>query len=222
MSYCVFFSMSVGLAKPHTVPKGTLLACQRHVAKVEAVLGLKAEKYLDNPAHWPSFRPSKEIKDEVLCETVRTHNRWVRWLYDRLAEWAHKPPTGETEELTPADAQTFWHGLEELEVPFDRWTSDYYRDRMEHAYEVLRGRESEGATFDEKALTPRQAAAVIRVFSEWMDKGDVRLDVPKGCDYLASSADGGYDWCERRGCGPMHPDDAARCRKRKCPLREDE
>ena len=88
---------------------------------------------------------------------------------------------------------------------------------MEHLYEVMRGRKSEGVTFGEKALTTKQAAAVINIFSPYLDHDDRRLDVPNGYDYLASSYDGGYDWCEK--CGAMRPEDADACRKRKCPIR---
>lgn len=129
-----------------------------------------------------------------------------------------KPPAP-PETMTPADAQTFWHGLRQIEVPAERWTSDYYRDRMEHIYEVLRGREHEGVTFDSKGLSPKRAAAVINVFSEFLDSHDLRLDVPNGHDYLASSSDGGYDWCEK--CGPAHPDDARVCRRKACPIQDE-
>ena len=122
----------------------------------------------------------------------------------------------ETEELTREGAQTFWHGLVDIPVPVERWTGDYYRERMEHLYEVMRGKENEGVTFDEKPLTPRQAAVVVRIFATYLDGGDLRLDVPNGYDYLASSSDGGYDWCEK--CGPAHPDDSRACRKKGCPI----
>jgi hypothetical protein len=40
---------------------------------------------------------------------------------------------------------------------------------MEHAYEVMRGRESAGETLSYgDALTPRQAAAIIILFSQWL------------------------------------------------------
>lgn len=126
-----------------------------------------------------------------------------------------KPP-GVPDTLTPEDAATFWHGLTEITVPAERWTREAYVDRMNHVYEVLRGNEHEGVTFDGKALSSKQAAAVIRVFSEYLDGHDCRLDVPNGYDYLASSYDGGYDWCE--DCGPCHPDDRSSCRKKACPL----
>ena len=101
-------------------------------------------------------------------------------------------------------------------MPPERWTDDYFRDRMEHLYEVMRGRESEGVTFDAKPLTEKQAASIIRIFDQFLDPCDLRLDVPNGRDYLASSSDGGYDWCEK--CGPMVWDDVGDCRKRGCPL----
>lgn len=288
MSYRVFFSFSVGLKEPMTVPKGTLIACQDHVARVETALGLKAEKYKDNPAHWRIGAPitreamweashmlaawggpsslagtawtsvvevlrkaaDSAITDEAYCNVTEAHNRWVRWLYHMLGKWSEAAQAGEplcdgwhpnlftgrhedrwrlmvgnygkpveTETLTPEDAQTFWHGLQEIDVPAERWSRAHYVSRMEHAYAILRGEEDEGAEFDAKPLTPKRAAAVVGVFSEFLDKHDMRLNVPNGHDYLASSYDGGYRWCEK--CGPAHPDDIPGCRKKACPARAD-
>lgn len=218
MSFHTFFGLTLGLSKPLNAPKGTLESIRAHVREVEAKLGLVADRFEDNPAHW--LRTDfAGVDDEVLCETAEAHNGWVRHLYEQMGEWQREPVEG-GETITEADAQGFWHGLELLDVPAHRWTADYYRDRMEHLYEVMRGRESEGVTFDEKALTPKQAAAVMRLFEQYLDRNDLRLDVPHGHDYLASSYDGGYDWCE--GCyKPVCPDDVWKCKKRKCPLRED-
>lgn len=160
----------------------------------------------------------KGTKARILCRTVSTHNLFVRRLYEDLALWAETPPAdGET--LTEADAAEFWHGLHELSVRQDRWTREYFRERMEHLYEVMRGRESEGVSFDAKALTPAQAAAVVRIFDCYLDNYAMCLDVPHGHDHLASSYDGGYDWCGM--CGrPMIFDEAvATCRRRKCELK---
>jgi len=72
---------------------------------------------------------------------------------------------------------------------------------------------------DAKALTPKQAAMVIRIFEQWLDPADLRLDVPKGYDHLESSYDGGYVWCEK--CGAVSPDEAYSCKKRGCPIRDE-
>jgi hypothetical protein len=126
-----------------------------------------------------------------------------------------------TEVLSPEDAQTFWRGLVDIPVPSHRWTRSLYVDRMEHAYEVLRGRESEGVTLNcKKPLTVKQAAAVICLFSEWLDSHDMRLDVRRGYDDLTSSYDGGHDWCEQ--CGAVDYDDARNCTTKACPFRAEE
>jgi ribosomal protein L40E len=226
MSYQVFFDFSLGLAQRLRVPAGTKKAIIAHVEEVESVLGLKRTQYENNAIHWDNFDPEfmngfPSVDNEVLCNTVLEHNAWVRGCYRDFADWSEKPfksSKGHTGEwITPKDAKKFWHGFQRLEVGASRWTPDYYIDRMEHLYEVMRGRESEGVTFGEKALTTKQAAQVINLFSTFLDHADRRLDVPNGYDYLASSYDGGYDWCEK--CGPVHPDDADACRKRKCPIR---
>jgi hypothetical protein len=226
MAYNVFFAFSSGLTKRLRVPAGTKRAIMEHVEEVEQVLGLKRSKYKDNPVHWDYFDPEyrngfPSVDDEVLCETVLEHNAWVRRCYRQFGEWAKEPFKGgkgkRGEWITPKDAETFWRGFQELDVGPSRWTGEYYISRMESLYEVMRGRESEGVTFGAKALTPQQAAAVVNIFSPFLDHNDRRLDVPNGHDYLASSYDGGYSWCEK--CGPAHPDDADHCSKRGCPIR---
>jgi hypothetical protein len=219
MSYHVFFSFSQGLTQSIFAPSGTKASYLAHIAEVEEALHLKREQYEDNAPHWDSWhRDYGHLSDDKLCEIVENHNHWVRGVYADFTKWSKEPVT-DGEEITLEDAQTFWHGLEILSVPPSRWSKNYYRARMEMCYEVMRGRESEGVSFDAKVLTPKQAAAVINLFSSFLDKHDLRLDVPNGHDYLASSYDGGYDWCEK--CGPMHPDEIGSCRKRKCPLRDE-
>ena len=217
MSYHVFFSFSSGLSKPINAPKGTLAGIMTHVEGVERTLKLERRQYNNNPVHWNTRGfPSSEIQDKVLCQTVERHNEWVRGLYDDFAAWAEKPVEG-GETITPEDAKQFWHGLETLRVPTNRWSAHYYRARMEKFYEVMRGRPTGGITFPAPKLTPKQAGAVIWLF-EFLDPSDMRLEVPKGCDYLASLDDGGYEWCER--CGAVLLDDAENCRKRGCPVQE--
>lgn len=216
MSYRTFFGLAVGLSKPITAPAGTLKSCQDHVAKVEATLGFRVERDENNPAYWIA-KPQEGVSDDLLCRTALEHNDWIRRLYANIQEWHKKPPTGGTEVITLEDAQTFWHGLEIIHVPTERWTMTYYRDRMEHFYEVMRGRNSEGVSFDTKALTPKQAASVIILFAEFLDHQDIRLDVPNGHDSLRASYDGGYDWCTK--CGPVAEEEVENCRKRNCPLR---
>ena len=226
MSYHVFFGFSSGLAKPIRVPIGTKQEIIEHVEEVERVLGLKRTQYEKNPIHWDYFVSQfmngfPGVDDEVLCKTVSDHNAWVRGIYRDFAEWSKTPFKSSKghkgEWITPKDAEKFWHGFQILGVGSSRWTGDYYTERMESLYEVMRGRKSEGCTFDAKPLTEKQAAAVINIFSPFLDHDDRRLDVPNGYDYLASSYDGGYDWCEK--CGAMRPEDADACRKRKCPIR---
>lgn len=224
MSYHVFFSFSTGLAKPVSVPKGSKGAIAAHVLDVESKLGLKRVKFKKNPVHWDSFKMDfSKVDDQLLCETVEQHNGWVRMWYENLAAWAKKPftkgsfPPPASETITPEEAQEFWHGFQMLSVPPSQWTREYYVSRMEHLYEAMRGRPSEGVVFDARALKPEQAAAVIGLFEEYLDSHDMRLDVPKGRDYLASSYDGGYEWCEK--CGAVTPDDGENCSKRKCPIR---
>lgn len=234
MSYCVFFDFSSGLSEPLSVPKGFSQECIDHVNEVESSLKIERITYLDNPPYWNTRGIALDIKDGLFCKTAMTHNQWVRGAYEKFQFWSENPftigkghqgkwpntgyPIGwEPEQLTPETAQQFWPGLSIIDVPVERWTAEYYIDQMEHIYEVMRGRPSRGVSFDVKALTVKQAAQVVNLFSTFLDQEDRRLDVPNGHDYLASSYDGGYDWCEK--CGAVTPDDGTACTKRKCPIR---
>ena len=216
--YHVFFSMSTGLKEPITVPKGTLKEIKERVALTEKTLGLETEQYKDNPKHWRNTTPKKGVSDEILCDVAEEHNRFVRWLYNSFEDCSKTPAT-DGEIITPEIATTFWHGLTLIEVPAHRWTGDYYQARMEALYEAMRGREGEGVIFDSKSLTIRQAADVINLFSQYLDLDDIRLDAPKDLDQLKSSADGGYEWCDK--CGAVTWEHAEICRKRGCPLKEE-
>ena len=210
MSYNVFFSLAAGLRRTQIVPRGTLRALQEHVAWVERELQIEVETYRGE-TRWRRFgRPYGEgVSDATLCAVAMAHNRWVRELHRLFGVWAEArrtqtPPAGvwerrswgdgpwtlvtfghtdapPPERLTPKQATTFWRALHEIDVPPERWTADYYRNRMEHLYEVLRGRPSEGVSFDARTpLTPEQAAGVIVHVEKWLDRHELLLDVPRG------------------------------------------
>jgi len=215
MAYRVYFNMSTGLSKPITVPKGTLAKILERVHYTENELGYEVEESPGGSRYWRNTKPKEGVSDEVFCQVVSKHNSFVIALHEELERYSETPAVdGET--ITPEESQAFWYGLVTIAVPIERWTEDYYREQMEELYETMRGR-GEVVTFDSKPLTPRQAADVMNIFSQYLDKWDMRLDVPKGHDYLASSSDGGYYWCER--CGAVTEEDAANCQKRKCPIK---
>lgn len=163
------------------------------------------------------------VPDDVLCDTADSHNAWVRRFYDDLAVWSLWDPAAvradallvgdydgpvaepaaepDTEDLTPELASTFWHGLELIEVPPRRWTSDYYLRTMRHLYEVLRGRPSDGVELDAKALSAKQAGAVISLFEKYLQpaRSGHDLEVILGQDQLASRELGEYVWCPTHG-----------------------
>ena len=217
MMHRTYFAFTNGLTEPVHVPKGTLQKLSDNFKAVERALGCTIpesilEKNINAPQ--PQF-------DEVLCGSVDRHNKAVIRFYDLLE--AKLEQSTKTEVVTPEIAATFWNQLKIIELAPKFWSEDYYRNRMEHLYEVLRNRESEGVIWDKGAkLTPTQAANVIALIASYLEPShsDLRLDVPKGHDYLASSYDGGYEWCEK--CGAAIADsDISSCKKRKCPLTED-
>jgi hypothetical protein len=227
MSYHTYFDLASGLAKPLQVPPGTQAWILSHIARVEAALKLTTVQHLKtSPKHWDTaFEWPKaigSIDNKMLCDWVSKHNKWVRWIYERFAFWSNHPvKDGET--ITPKDAIKFWHGLRLLWIDPEHWSAYYYREQMEALYDAMRGRPTAGITFDPKALTVDQAAAVIVLFSEFLDTHDVRLDVPVGYDSLASSSEGEFAWSST--CGAIHENDleqhARKCRKKKCDVRQE-
>lgn len=231
--------------RPILVPQHTLAACRQTVGRVERLLGFKREEHRGAPARWESTDPADDVTDKSLCDVARAHNRWVSWLDAMFVEWAKatpdNPPRGvwaaslapddpplfngdnwgrpmpPPDTITPDEARSFWHGVTPIPVPPQRWTRSYYRDRMDLAYEVMRGHERDGTVLGAKRLSTSQASAVVRLFAAWLDCYDLALDVPRGRDYLATSFDGGYDYCEQ--CGPVVSDDADHCRAKACPER---
>lgn len=214
MSYHVFFGFAAGIKKTLKVPKGTKASIEQHIEEIESTLNIKREKYKNNPATW-AHNDFKDIGDKLLCNMAEEHNDWVRRVYYMLGKYSNSPAKG-GELLGPRAFAKYLPALTTIEVKPQRWTGDYYTNRMQALYEVMRGRESEGIFPEDKPLTERQAANVIRLFSEFLDTDDRRLDIPKGRDYLASSYDGGYEWCEK--CGAITYEDSQHCTKRSCPL----
>lgn len=221
MSYHVFFDMSTGLRHSLFAPPGTLQSIWTHAEVIEAALQLQRAQYHDNPVHWnPWQRNFQQFSAEYLCRHVHEHNQWVMRMWELFEKWDTCPVDG-GEEITPEESQRFWFVFERFSVPVEKWTKEYYEERMQVLYEVMRGRETEGITFGTQKLTPRQAAAVIRLFAEFLDADDIRLDVPWGEDYLTSSYYGGYEWCD--SCyKPMNDNGRARCRRKRCPLNEEQ
>lgn len=219
MSYAILFDFSSGLSRPLTAPAGTLARIRAHVAHIESTLGLRAERYLDNPAHW-ARTDFAGVDDRVLCDEARAHNTWVLHLYEDFGRWHASPASAPHETITPEESTAFWHALRRIDVPRERWTEEHYIAEMEHLYEVLRGRPNGGVTSDVRPLSPEQAGAVIRLIEPYCGVGDPRLEVPKGNDYLATSDD--YVWCSTCGRGVEIddgtglPEDARRCRRRGC------
>lgn len=199
-------------------PVGTLEKIMEHVEWVEDKLDIEREKYLDNPERWKHTN-YENIEEKTLCRVAIEHNNWQRQLFEDFGKWSENQPGEGMEEITPVDAEKFFPALTTIEVPLSRWSRDYYIGRMQVYYETMRGREAEGMKLSGEPLTTEQANAVIWLFSHILDEHDVRLDVPKGCDSLYASDDGGYEWCEK--CGAILPDDVYWCKENTCPLAEE-
>ena len=164
------------------------------------------------------------MTDSHVRELASAHQRFIDAMWAQFSVDPSKPLDGERETITVEQAASFWPALTlTIEVPYWRWTADHYHEQMQHALSVMYLGSYGGEHFEEDPLTIRQANAVVRIFSRWMDAHDVRLEVPNGYDFLKRSDDGGYEWCEH--CGAIHDDEvrseAASCeRGTECPLRQ--
>lgn len=205
MSFDTKFMFAAGLKTAIRAPNGTLDRWKATVLETERALDLKRETWQGQERWVSTSNVPAEVTDEAYCEAAEKHNCFVAWLHDCMGEWQEKPGDG-YETILPEDVNGFWFdALQVIDVPTERWTDDYYRARMDALYDTLRGRPAEGMHFDSDALTVSQAKDVIILLAQWLDRGDIRLDVPKGHDALYASNDGGYDWCPSEGA--IHHDE---------------
>ncbi len=200
------------------VPKGTLASYMAWMASVEEHLKVKRdERSSGGDGRWLDESRWGEVDNKTFCEWAGRHNDWVRRFYDNFHLWAETPPTGPTETLTPRKVARFKRIVTSIRVPVGRWSKAYFKARMEHAYEVMRGRENEGTSIGGRPLTVEQAGSVIWLFEGLIMPDELDLAVPKGHDQLCSRDE--YERCDK--CGPVYDDDVGACRKRGCPLREE-
>ncbi|MCB1714250.1 MAG: hypothetical protein KDK05_03850 [Candidatus Competibacteraceae bacterium] len=199
--HSVFFDLSQGISKAIQVPIGTCEEIRQHVDEVTASGGLKVIQYKNNPPHWDRYTPSTEVPNEIASNIVINHNRFVRWLYYGLAEWSKNPPK-ECEELTPEFAASIWYGLSTLELPVERWSSDYYQTEMQKLFNVMTTGECDGIAWTTDKLTRQQAIDVVHLFESYLDRHDIRLEMPIGRDYFTDE----YVWCEN--CGIVADEDS--------------
>lgn len=200
-SYHSFFMFQTSLKNPMKVQIGTCEKIREHVEHITEECGLKIEQFEDNSPHWERYEPSDSVDDKTASNLVRQHNGWVEWLYGRLAEWSKNPPK-EYEEMTPEFAETVWHGFSKLHLPVERWSADYYQEEMQRLFDVMRGEDDDEIIWNGDPLTPRQAAEVINLFDMYLDKHDVRLELPQGWDDQLLNADE-YAWCPEHGAIPV-------------------
>lgn len=213
MSYQTFFNFSDSLLQDLVVPTGTVKRVRDHICKTAEALQIKP---FDEQAWvWDN---NTAVNDEVLCAAVEEHNRFVMHFHDQLSAWAEKPMS-EGETFTVSESKRLFKFLNTMRVPLERWSEEYFIEQMRVIYEVMRGRSENGITFDAKPLSPEQCDAVLTLFSEFMDKHDVRVAVLKGKDMIGSRYYGEWDWCEK--CAASIAVEDRGCAKRGCPVRKE-
>lgn len=245
------FIFSVSLKDQMMVKKGFLESAKTHLDYVAVKLGFVVERqepsaaYPNGVAHWRIPHDlEKKIDGALYCRVAMEHAEWLEDTKENLRKWSKEPPTGETEWLRPEDCIEFWYGLSPIEVPFEKWSREYFIWRMETVYQFLRTGEAEGCNSNGvKPLSVEQADLVIWMISELLhlDRHDVRMSVPKKWRWIRRPGsrgrmvlkqtdviqpDGLYDgngylFCEQ--CGPILDGyEGTGCPRRKCPVRTEE
>ncbi|HRQ87533.1 MAG TPA: hypothetical protein PLA50_01975 [Bacteroidia bacterium] len=185
------------------------------------------------PEWWLADR-ERDKRIAEMGSAVRCHNDRVRRLYEHLREWQGKKwKRGESERITVEQSLEFWGGLQILDLPRELWDREHFTDHMEHLYELLSTGSSRGKTLEGGAFDAKRVADLIWLLEGELDQWgfDARFEIPldenlEPYDFIASSYNGGYDWCSK--CGPILSDDFyARCRvcphakKGECELKND-
>lgn len=208
----VLFMFSTGIEGEMLVPAGTLA---KFKARCEAIQSAFSLASLDKKDFHNT--PQAPIPDELWCETVRQHNRFVKYFYADLGDWAQKPPTGETETLRPEDVAPLWHFLRLLRVPAQNWTGGHYHTVAQEIFDLLTTGETDEMEWNQPVLTPHQASGIIHLFAATFGLLDMPdLVVPIGRDYLTEAED--LLWCETC-CAHSEFEDLFECTKEDCPLR---
>lgn len=205
MSFFVYFDFSVGFNTTLFFRKGTYERVLLAVNETERRLGIRREYYEGSCRwnHWPLV--AKTVSDKDYCDAVEKHNSIVRWFYEECSKASNEATKQRPEAISPDMATNLFIGLQQLTVPVQKWTYEYYQARMEAIYDTLRGRPEEGMTFDSEPLSIEQARDVVVLFAQYLDSHDIRLEVCKGHDSLTNSYSEGYFWCSK--CGAVDYDD---------------
>lgn len=192
------FTTSSGLSRSIKVPPGTCQLLKEHIEGITVKCGLKVIQYKDNPPHWASSEPSREIDNETVSYLVSQHNEWYATYYERLREWAEKPPS-EYEEMTPEFFERIWYGFSPLFIPLHRWSGEYYQEEMQKLLDIMTG--TRIGFGDTDPLSKQQAFNVIRLFESILDTNNTCLELV-GDELLTSDE---YMWCPE--CGASSSDE---------------
>jgi hypothetical protein len=199
----VFFDFTVGFSRDLYFPAGTYQRVFSVIRETEKQLRIPIETYRGE-LRWGAWS-GEHLDDDKYCDIAWDHNRMVERFYKNCTEATTYPTKKRPERITVNAAKRLFVGLRRIEIQPERWSAAHYQKKMQSIYKVMRGQESEGATFDSDPLTVSQARAVIILFSQFLDRHDIRLDVCKGDDWLTNSYDEGYFWCS--GCGAVDYED---------------
>lgn len=159
----------------------------------------KIPEYHEWLSHFPDVSNPHSLiapSNETMCWFMRHHNRLAKEIWNHLENDCKS--NEELIDVTPEMAREVGYyedkyGNQRMElftevtVPHSRWTPQYYVEEMNLKFDELQ----------EKGLTKEQAFECILTFEEYLDKHDVRIELPKGDDTLYAGDD--CVFCEKEG-----------------------
>jgi|GEM_PF-4134815 len=136
------------------------------------------------------------VSGKDLCDFALRFNSFIRYLYESLATWSNEPPVPGVL-VTVQESEYIVKQLSMMYVSPENWTDGYYEVMMREVFDLMTtGTNRNKDLFHAELLTPKQAAEVIGVFSEWLGTKGVELVIPYGGHELLNAKDCCH-WCER-------------------------
>lgn len=219
MLYRTGLQFSTGLKKSIMIKKSTMEYLERHkewLIKEFGGIDVRAQnwlKHFPNKDHWSN----PDAGNNKLCSMARHQNYFVRHMYYAMRDDRNAKDV-ELVKLTPKKASSYWPMFHEVTIPPNRWSAEYYKEEMNELMLVLQGKGDDYVTFEAPPLTLEQAAQVVIAFDHYLDKHDIRLTLPRGCDELYPSEECQY--CLEMGEDFLENDmddyECRRCKNKDC------
>lgn len=205
----IFFAFSEGLKQDIYVSKKTIEYVMHKVGLQMDTLDISDIAEIPDMSSLERFAEKHFEQghrgDEAICEFASEQCKLVEMAYDMVQKATPEPTTENTALLTQGDFKAILPMLKQVDVPIERWSKDYHRERMDEVYEILRGRPTDKVSWEIPPLTEEQAAGVVWLIDVVLgvDRHQNDLAVCKGQDHISDTNE--YHWCEK--CGAVDYDD---------------